>query len=140
YQVGGQHEALLTALSRTAHRFASDGPKTVDGLLPYGNYYYERRQFSRARDVMQALLAIFPDSAPLMSSLGVVRFEAEELEQSMALFRRAHELAPKDMLIVRNLATDAMYLGQLAHAAAALETLRASRPGETHISFELAAV
>jgi tetratricopeptide (TPR) repeat protein len=140
HQVGGHHKALLAALARTARQFAAGGPDTVDRLLPFGNYYYKRRQFPDALEVMETLRAVFPNSAPVLSSLGVVRIESEQLEEAMALFRRAHELAPKDMLVVRNLATDAMYLGRLEDAAAALEILREAQPDQTNILFQLAVV
>jgi tetratricopeptide (TPR) repeat protein len=139
-QVGEEHEKLLADLTRTAQHFRSGGADTVDRLLRFGKYHYDRREFDRARDVMQTLLAAFPNSAPLLSSLGVVLIETEELEKSLALFQRAHELARDDALVVRNLATDAMYLGRLEDAGKALEKLHELQPDQTRVLFELAIV
>jgi len=140
HQLGGQREALLAAIRRTARQFEAGGSETVDRLLRFGRYHYERREFAQARDVMQALLEVFPRSAPLLSSLGAVLIESEELEEAMALFRRAHDLAHEDALIVRNLASDAMYLGHLEEAEAALEALRSLEPDQTRVLFELVVV
>lgn len=140
YQVGGDHDALLKALARTAHQFEDAGPETVDELLRFGLFYYERAAYAEAGAVMRTLLQVFPNSAPLLSSLGVVLIESEELDDAIALFRRARALAPDDALVVRNLASAAMYLGKLEEAESALEALHALAPEETRVLFELAVV
>ena len=140
HRTSGNHSALLSSLRRAAADLRSTGAMAVDMLIGFGSSYYKQGSYAEAAEVLSALLEEFPGSAPVLSSLGVVQIEFEELRKAIGLLRRARSLAPDDMLVVRNLASVSMYLGELDEAASALETLYATQPDQTRLLFEHAVV
>ncbi len=140
HQVRGDRESLVRDLSATATHFESGAAETVDALLQFGHHYYSEGEFESAREVTAALLSVFPDSPPLLSSMGVILIEFEELTKAMRLLERALAIAPGDSLIARNLATLGMLTGDLLQAEVGLEALHGLEPDQVRVLFELAIV
>ncbi len=95
-----------------------DNPSNAQALNAYGYTLAERRgEFAAALPYIERAHALQPDSAPILDSLGWVRFRLGEREESLVLLRRAWELM-KDPEIAAHLGEVLWTLGEQAEARA----------------------
>jgi tetratricopeptide (TPR) repeat protein len=137
-RVRGDRDDFLTALRAAARAFAGDREKIVPEGLRLARGYVEEDDLEGAVQTYRALLETFPDSPELLSSLGAVRIRQGELAEPLALFERAHALAPRDSLVLGNLAHARVYARRFGEAEETFRLLITQRPEETQILFDLA--
>ena len=99
-------------------KILDDNPSDAQALNAYGYTLAERRgDFAAALPYIERAHALQPDSAPILDSLGWVRFKLGERDESLALLRRAWERM-KDPEIAAHLGEVLWTLGEQAEARA----------------------
>lgn len=98
----------------------------------------ESRQFARAAELYQQLIAIMPGVAGLRLNLGLARFSEGNFAEAKPAFEAAVKMDPSIAPAWLMLGLAERKLGQPARAAAALEKAVAAQPANTLARLELA--
>lgn len=132
------HKQFLKTLHRTAETFKDTEDETVGFFLNYAKEYFDHDQARKSAEVYETLLTVFPDNAPLLSSLGVSYLYTGRTMKAIKLFDQAHEQAPKDEIVIGNIAEVAMLTGDFEKAERFLKIKAKMFPDDTSIYFDLA--
>ena len=90
-------------------------------LIAYGEMLTERRQFKKARSILDRALESGDDR--VFSFQGVLADRSGDLHGAVRWFRRAHEEKPDDEDVIRDLATSLDNIGKADEAAPLWQTL-----------------
>lgn len=131
------HKVFLESLKRTVDLMRED-KQIVDYMLGYATEYMNNQQFRKAKDTYEVLLSQFPNSVPVLSSLGVSYLKLGHSAKSLSYFEKAHAIDANDAIVISNIAEAAMLLRQNEKAERFLLLKRKKDPNNTSIFFDLA--
>ena len=123
--------SLIAAASgqpaRSAHAglkaWPADGvPPEVAGLLREGREQFERGDFAAAKKTYEAALARVPDSAYVLSNLGVIHFRLGDYAAAVVALKKAVAAAPDDGFSHRMLGSTYYFLQKTDEAVGELKT------------------
>lgn len=134
----GNQERFIASLAKTAELQKHNEDEAVDFLMTYGTDLVRKNDFRRAARVYQVLLKTFPESVPLLSSLGVTAVKRGRTKQGMEYFDKAHQNDPEDIIVIGNYAEAAMLLGDFRTAEEFLLKKAEYLPNKADIYFDLA--
>lgn len=96
-------------------------PKNPQTLMGEGIYLFMKKDFAKARDVVQELLKIAPNNPKALLLAGAIQVQLNSPTQAEDFLTRAVTLAPEGLAQRRMLAMVYLRLGQPARALAAVE-------------------
>ncbi|MDH5765942.1 MAG: tetratricopeptide repeat protein [Gammaproteobacteria bacterium] len=134
----GNHDEFLNQLAQTASLFKNNEQEAVNYLIDYGTELMQSDNYDFAAEVYQALLKIFPESVPLLSSLGVSYIKQGFTRKAMAYFEHAYKNDRSDVIVLGNLSETAMLLGEFEKAEKFLLKRADFEPDKAEIYFDLA--
>ncbi|MDH5767065.1 MAG: tetratricopeptide repeat protein, partial [Gammaproteobacteria bacterium] len=134
----GNHGRFLNQLAQTASLFKEDEEEVVNFLIDYGTELMQSKKYNLAADVYQTLLKSFPESVPLLSSLGVSYIKQGFTRKSMSYFEHAYRNDNNDVIVLGNLSETAMLLGEFKKAEKFLLKRTGFEPDKAEIYFDLA--
>jgi tetratricopeptide (TPR) repeat protein len=140
-QARRDHSVFLQALRSAGESLKPLGPEAaVDELLPYPARYVEKKDYAKASEAYRTLIEVYPLSAKLHSSYGVVLIAQGELDAAVARFAVAFDLDPHDPLVLGNAADAALYKRDFASARRFYELALRDSPSASGRYFDLAAI
>jgi len=132
------HDDFLKTLYRTAVTFSGEEEEAVGYFLGYGQYYLKHQEMEKAEEVYTTLLKVFPNNAPLLSSLGATYMYRGRAMESVPLFDKAYKQAPEDKIVIGNIAEVSMLTGDFDKAEKFLRLRAKMTPDDTSVYFDLA--
>lgn len=120
--VGFLFPSVMDTTKRLAKEFAEASqrhPDSLDLRLNFGHFLMEQAEFPRAAEQFAAAVKINPKSALAETGLALALFQQEttdSIEQALAHFRKAVELAPNDPTTNHNRAVCLRRLGRDSEA------------------------
>lgn len=82
-----QGEAILTQV-------ITQYPKVPAGFVAYGDFYAQQHQWDKAADKLKAALALDPDNAPALLSLGEISMQAGKANDSVGYLKHYTQVSP----------------------------------------------
>jgi TolB-like protein/Tfp pilus assembly protein PilF len=133
-----ENRAKAKAAIDQAMKLDADDPEVVQSLGTY--YYYGFRDYARANDIYQQLLAQRPNDAGVHNSLGLILRREGKWSEALTQFRRATELDVADLIYLKNLISCLEQARRYDELAAAWRRMAALQPGDIDCGFEAAVV
>lgn len=126
--------AALASLGRSAEALAAFeearemAPRNALAVVNIGTVHLGAREYARAREALEAALALKPDLARAHNALGVIEAETGRPDAAVERWRDAVRLDPRDFDALFNLALMLRKRGPAAEARACLERFAREAP------------
>jgi len=130
-----QHPRLATQAFETALRH---DPKRADAAIELASQYSMARRNGDVRDLLERYTGMLEDSPMYLDMAGTVYTEIGLAEKAWPLFQKACELQPDIPVFQANLATCAVYVGEIDIAKDTYRKLLDAQPRHQRNHYQLA--
>ena len=134
----GENKKMLGFLNTMMAAAAELSGGNREEMLQKGDMFLEAGQHDKARDIFDALLAMFPDDVNLRMSIGELYMKHDLYEDAELLFRQAQGLDPDSIHIINRLGIAFRKMKRYDDAVA--EYIKAIKldPSDPHLYYNLA--
>ncbi|MDH5737374.1 MAG: hypothetical protein OEZ23_03640 [Gammaproteobacteria bacterium] len=132
------HDKFIQSLAETAELQKDHDKQAVDFLINYATELMNEERHQQAESVYRTLLKTYPNSVPVLSSLGVARLNQGFTADGASYFDKAYLLDNKDEIVVGNIAEVSMLLADFKKAEKFLLEKARLMPDKADIYFDLA--
>ncbi|OAN18625.1 hypothetical protein A3K86_06995 [Photobacterium jeanii] len=104
---------------------------TLEEAFNLGVEHYQKGEKASSREIFEKILAVAPDSLPVLQVLSVLDMEEQEFAAAEAKLRHAQSLAPQDLSLILDLAIAIKAQGRNKEALGFIEEVLSYDPANT---------
>lgn len=118
-----KEEFLHDLYQRAISASDQSADETLMGHYGMSLYYLHEKEFSKARESLQKVIAIYPDNVELVTDMGVILFKEGQKTKALQIMNKAVQANPKSAYASYYLATILENTGDLHRAASLYESV-----------------